>query len=159
MEFLTENTFDANVFIFLTGLIAAAMFFAMIGIRELKIRRFEGILYIALSLFFLGAHILFIVSTESHHSMLKYITQISLGGWVTILFAPALIFLYIMFGLFNFVMQRFAEGFFKVFIGAVMVVLLYSLGHDWSVIFKIPLIMISSIVWFGFELHGAGELE
>jgi len=157
MDLLTGHPFDCKVFCFLTGLIAAALFFTMHGVKELKMRQFEGILYIAMSGFFLFANILFIVSSGSNHSLLGYIAQISVTGWVIILFAPALIFLYLLFGLFNFARYQFTEGAIKIFIGVAMVVLLYTLGPDWPELVKVSLIIVSSIIWFSFELTAVDE--
>ena len=158
MDFLTGHPFDSKVYFFLTGLIAAALFFIVYGVRELKMRRFEGILYIAMAGFFLFANILFIISSGSHYSLLGYISQITVTGWMIILFAPALIFLYLAFGLFNFARYQFTEGTIKIFIGVAMVVLLYSLGQDWHELVKVSLIVISSVVWFSIELTAVEEI-
>ncbi|PKK82091.1 MAG: hypothetical protein CVT49_15540 [candidate division Zixibacteria bacterium HGW-Zixibacteria-1] len=157
MDILTNSPFEFKVFVYLSGLIAAALFFTMAGIRDLRTRRFEGFLYITLAAFFIFAHLIFIMSSGDESSILGYINNISLTGWIIILFAPALISLYVLFGLFNFIRLRFFEGFIKIFIGTAMVILLYTLGHDWPELVKVLVILICSIVWFNFELSTVEE--
>lgn len=157
MDILTNSPFGLKVLIYLSGLIAAALFFSMAGVRELKTRRFEGFLYLTLALFFLCAHVIFITSSGSENSLLGYINKISLSGWVIILFAPALITLYLLFGLFNFMRLQFFEGFIKIFAAVAIFVLLYTLGHDWPDVLKVVFVMIGSVVWYNFELSTAEE--
>ncbi|RKX27251.1 MAG: hypothetical protein DRP46_10085 [Candidatus Zixiibacteriota bacterium] len=157
MEILIGNPLGGKVCYYLAGLIAAALFFAMTGIKELKIKRFEGIIYLALSVFFIFAHVLFFISSGAEYQILSYISHLSITGWMVALFAPALIFLYLLFGLFNCVSLRISEGIIKIFIGVAMMTILYSLGVGWPDLIKIPLILISLIVWFGIELSAVEE--
>lgn len=158
MDILTNSPFGLKVLIYLSGLIAAALFFSMAGVRELKTRRFEGFLYLTLALFFLCAHVIFITSSGAESSLLGYINNISLCGWVIILFAPALIALYLLLGLFNFMRLKFFEGFIKIFVGIAIFVMLYTLGHDWPELVKVILVMIGSAVWYNFELSAVEEV-
>ena len=159
MDILTGNPLGGKVCYYLAGLLAAALFFAMTGIKELKIKRFEGIIYLALSLFFIFAHILFFISSGAEYQLLSYISQLSIAKWMIALFAPALIFLYILFGLFNFVSLRISEGIIKIFIGIAMITILYSLGVGWPELIKVPLILLSLIAWFGIELSAVEEIS
>ena len=57
MEQYLKDIFAGSSFLILTGLIAAAFFFAMAGLREIRDGSLEGLLYLALSLFFALAHL------------------------------------------------------------------------------------------------------
>jgi len=160
MEILfTGNALNLGSFVYLCGLICASLFFVMVGIKALRLERYEGALYICLSAFFIGAHIVFLL-TESQHSFLSnFGINLSLDQWVILMLGPSLVILFLGFGLFSMIKLDIAEAVIKIILGLGLIGILYHIGIDWPGIIKAALVMLFSIIWFTIELKTAGEME
>jgi len=139
----------------LSGMVAAALFFAMAGLRELKDGCNEGLLYLTLALFFAIAHLYLLYGTATANHIDHPLTNLDLWGWLIVLVAPALIVLYLGFGLLNFLTARFREAMIKTFFGLTLVCYLYMLGAHWPIDVRGILILIWSGLWFNLELTTA----
>ena len=79
--------------------------------------------------------------------------------WVILLMGPALIMVYIGFGIFNFIKSKYGHAILKFTLGAILIYLLYLLGPEWSNWIKAVLIVIFSVVWFAIELRVEDEMQ
>nr|MBN2276477.1 hypothetical protein [candidate division Zixibacteria bacterium] len=159
MDILLGNFFSFNSFLYLTGLIAAAFFFAMVGIRELKSDRHEGLVYVALAIFFIAAHVIMLFSNFSSKTISDFNLMPGAWEWLILLLGPALVTLYILFGLFSFVKLHVGEAILKIGLGVSLIGILYFAGLEWPQEVRAMLVIIFGITWFGIELRTVGELE
>ena len=117
MEQYLVDIFAGSSFLIPSGLVAAALFFAMAGLREIKESCQEGLLYLALSLFFALAHFFLLFNATSTNCISRAVAQPDFWSWLISLLAPALIVLFLGFGLFSFLTARFREALVKTFFG------------------------------------------
>lgn len=155
MEQHLEYIFAGSSFLILSGLAAAALFFAMAGLREVRESCQEGLLYLALSLFFALAHFFLLFNTTSTNCISRAVAQPDFWSWLISLLAPALIILFLGFGLFSFLTARFREALVKTFFGLTLACYLYMLGPQWPVDVRGILILIWCGTWFDLELKTA----
>jgi hypothetical protein len=57
--------------------------------------------------------------------------EFSLWGWLVFLLAPALVVLFLLYTLINWIMARSKAGFFSLFFGATLACLLFLIGDQW----------------------------
>ena len=152
MEQPLEYIFTGSSFLILSGLVAAALFFAMAGLREIKESCLEGLLFLALSLFFALAHFFLLFNTTSANCISHAVAQPDFWGWLISLLAPALIVLYLGFGLFSLLAASFREALVKTFFGLTLACYLYMLGPHWPVDVRGILTLIWCGTWFNLEL-------
>ena len=76
-------------------------------------------------------------------------------SWLTILFAPALIVLFITFGLLNFVLDYFRIGLIKLFFGLTLLCYIFMLGQEWAFDVRGIITIIFCLIWFEVELKTA----
>ena len=159
MDFLLGNIFSFSTFLYLTGLVMAALIFTQVGIREIRQGHYDGSVYIGLALFFLMAHAVFLFTGKAENTLFSYVTLLNLWSWFVLMLAPALIILYLIFGLVSLIKMKIIDGLIKFFIGGLLVGLLYYLGLEWGEPIKTALIVTSGAVWFFFELRTTNELR
>lgn len=155
MEKALEYIFAGSSSLILPGLIAAALFFAMAGLREIKENCLEGFLYLALSLFFSLAHFFLLSNTTSASFISQAVAKPGFWDWLVSLLAPALIVLYLGFGLLNILAARFREALVKTFFGLTLACYLYLIGSHWPVDVRGILTLIWCGTWFDLELKTA----
>ncbi len=155
MEQHLGNAFNTWALLYLSGLAAASLFFAMAGFREVKENIFEGLLFLALAVFFACAHIFLLFNTTPASYFSQAGAPLNLWGWLVLFLAPALIGLYLLFGLFNFISARSKEGMIKIFFGLTLVCYLYLLGSHWPIDVKGILTLTWGGIWFNVELKTA----
>lgn len=158
MDILLGDIFSTGSFLYLSGLVAASLLFAIIGIRELLINRYEGVLYMGLSLFFIGAHIVFLSAGIGDDSLPGYGTMPNAWEWMILLLGPALILLYLIRGLFSIIKSKFGEAALKTLLGLTLIGLLYLLGLNWYDYIKAILIMAYGVALFGIEIKTIEEI-
>jgi len=159
MEIIIGNFFSLGSFLYLTGLIAAAFFFAMVGFKELKVNRHEGLVYIVLSLFFVGAHAIMMFSNLSNGSASDFNAGPGAWEWAIFLLGPALVILYMIFGFLSFCKMHFGEAVLKIGLGICLIGMLYFAGYHWPPEIKAPLVVLFGLIWFGIELRTDGQFE
>ena len=148
-----SNVFGVSIFFYLSGLIAAALFLASTGIRLLKADRFEGLIYVGLSVFFVVAHLIFLSAGHPKSSVVSFTSQLTVVSWLAQLFAPAVVLLFVFFGVISCLKCSFAEGLLKVFIGLALLVLLITIGGESHYAAKAFFAIVFGLVWFGLELR------
>jgi len=153
-QYIKEIVFGGSLLI-LSGMVAAGLFFVMVGLRELKEGCLEGLLYLALAIFFAAAHIYLLYGASSGENINLAVSHVNLWGWLILLVAPALIALYLGFGFFSLLTARFREGMIKTFFGLTLICYLYMLGPHWPVDIRGILILVWCGMWFNLELKTA----
>jgi len=157
MDILFGNIFDISTFLYLTGLLAAALFFAKLGIRDIKSGYYDGLVYIALTMFFVGAHVFFLFTGKGDNALFNFASRLNFLSWFVLLFAPALVILYLSIGLYNFVKMKLFDGFTRIFFGATLIGFLYFIGLDWAVSLKALLTMLYCGAWLLIEISTIEE--
>ena len=130
----------------------------MAGVRELKQQSMEGLLYLVLGIFFSIAHFLLLQNLPFDSMLSLYLGSLNFWQWLTILFAPSLIVLYLAIGLFNFAIEQFRNGLIKIYFGLTLICFLYMLGTDWAVDVKGIITIVFCLTWFEVELRTNHEL-
>lgn len=136
----------------LSALLAAALFFAMAGLRELRREEYHGLFYIALSIFFLCAHgFLLWNSTQNIIS----VHNLGIWQWLIKFMAPALIVLFLVIGTFGLLTARIGVALIKILFGASLICCLFLLGAHWPADIQGILVLLWSGLWFKMELKTA----
>lgn len=157
MENIVSTTVASAPLLYLSATIAAALFFLMTGLRELNRTRREALLYVSLGVLFFAGHFYYLTGLPA---TTEFGSTSNLGlvwQWLTYIFAPALIALYLLIGLYNFAVTQVKLGLVKIFFGLSLSAFLYWLGQDWAVDVKGILTLIWTIIWFDIHLETAGE--
>lgn len=141
----------------LSGLVAASLFFVMVGIRELSDQQHDGYLYVVIGLFFLGAHFYLLMNLPAYSNITAGSMQNLrlVWNWLATIFAPALIALFLLIGLYNFVITQVKIGLTKLFFGVSLTAFLYWLGQSWAIDVKGILTLVWTLIWFDVELETA----
>lgn len=155
MESSIQHLLTGSYTLQLYGLLAAALFFAMIGIRELRDERLDGLLFLAMAGFFALAHLFYLLQLPVDSPLAGIVSQGEIWKWLAFVLAPVLIFLYLMFGLYSFVRYRFRDGLLKLFFGLTLLCYLYMLGQYWAVDVKGILTLTWTLIWLDVELGTA----
>lgn len=145
---------DIN-YILLILMLGACLFFLMAGIRSLRNVCLEGLLFLAVSLFFLVAHIFFLNNLPIDSPLAFLIRRFDLWVWLTYLFAPSLIVLFISFGIVNFFLDYFQYGLIKIYFGLTLMCYLFMIGNTWALDVRGIITILFSFAWFKVELSTA----
>lgn len=140
---------------FLCGMIAASLFFLMAGIRELKEICLEGLLYLTTAFFFLAAHFLYLFNLPHTGELAYFLAHLNFWVWVVLIFAPALIVMFIILGLVSFIFENYRGGMTKIFFGLSLLCYIYMLGTTWPVDLKAIVTIVFTYIWFQIELETA----
>jgi hypothetical protein len=157
MDHILNNIFGNGFAIGLSGLIAAALFFCMVGIRELADDRHEGLLYVVLGLFFMAAHFYLLTNLPAYQQTGVGTVEnlMKVWNWLVMIFAPALIGLFLLIGLYNFVITQVKIGLTKMFFGLSLTAFLYWLGAEWAMDIRGILTVVWTLIWFDVEFETA----
>ncbi len=155
MEYTIAHVVSNGTYLLLAGLVAAALFFAMAGLRELQSVSLEGILYLALSMFFITVHLYLLSNLPPDGILGLMIAKLTLWTWLGLLYAPGLIALFVLMGLFSFCTEKYHCGLVHIFFGLTLLCYLYMIGSNWPVDVKGILTLIYGLVWFNLELRTA----
>ena len=139
----------------LSALLAACIFFAMLAWRELQDERVEGLLFAALAFFFLCGHLFYLWNLPDQNYLASITSDLDVWKWLAFLLAPALIALYLLFGVIDFVRDRLRGGLVKVFFGLTLLCFLHMIGHAWPLDVKGFLTVIWCFIWFSVEFETA----
>ncbi|MBK7140487.1 MAG: hypothetical protein IPH75_00230 [bacterium] len=155
MESSLNQLYANGSLIMMSGLVAAALFFVMVGIRELRDESMEGILYLVLGAFFFCAHFYYLMNLPDPTPMGGQASLDRVWGWLSLIFAPALIGLFLLIGLYNFIVTQVKLGLTKMFFGFSLVAYLYLIGGGWAIDIKGILTVVWTMIWFNVELETA----
>jgi hypothetical protein len=153
-ESLTD-IFAHSAVLHLTILVAAALFFAMAGLRSIKHEEPEGFLYLTLALFFFLIHLFYIANYPDDSPVTNPFREWSVWHWTVVLGAPALVVLYLMLGAVHLCLYRFRQGMYNFFFGMTLICYLYMLGGGWPLDVKAILTLAWGLTWFKLELNPA----
>ena len=142
---------DIN-YIVLVLMLSASLFFLMAGIRSLRNACFEGLLFVAVALFFVVAHIFYLNNLPISSEVSFLIRRFDIWVWLTYLFAPSLIVLFISFGIVNFFLDYFQFGLIKIFFGMTLLCYLFMIGNTWPFDVRGIITILFSFAWFEVEL-------
>ena len=155
MEGSIQNLLNGSYTLQLYGFLAAALFFAMVGISELRNERLDGLLFIAMAGFFAVAHAFYLMQLPPDSPLVGIISQAEIWKWLAFILAPVLIFLFLLFGLYSFVRYRFRDGLLKLFFGLTLLCYLYMVGQNWAIDVKGILTLTWTLIWLDVELGTA----
>ena len=155
MEGTIQSIITGSHTLQLYGLLTAALFFAMVGIRELRDERLDGLLFVVMAAFFAIAHVFYLVQLPPESALAGIITRVEIWKWLAFILAPVLIFLYLLFGLYSFVCYRFRDGLLKLFFGLTLLCYLYMVGQHWAIDVKGILTLTWTLIWLNVELGTA----
>lgn len=147
-----EIMLSSSTFYMLAGLVAASLFFLMVGIRELQGERMEGLLYLVLSLFFAAVHLFYLFTLPIDNILTIVTAQLTFWDWSSLIFGPALIALFISFGLFAIIRTDSRAALMKIFFGMTLLCYLYMLGPDWPTDVRGIIVIVWSLIWVKVEL-------
>ncbi len=155
MTLSLDIIFSSGSFYLLCGLIIASLFFFMAGIRELKNEQYEGLLYITLGLFFAVTHVAYLFTLPIDNILTILTVQLTFWEWAALIFGPALIALFLVFGIFNLLQTDIRTALIKIFFGLTLLCFLYMLGPQWPADVKGILTLFWCLIWFEVELTTA----
>ncbi len=155
MEQTINNVFADGSYVMLTGLIAAALFFARTGLQELGDNVLEGVLYVALAIFFVCLHMFCLLNVAESSPLAAAISGLTFWEWSLLFLAPSVIVLFSMLGLWSSFAEHFRKGLVKLFFGLTLLCYLYLLGADWPADSRAILTLCYCGVWFNLELRRA----
>ena len=115
----------------------------------------EGLVYLTIALFFVSAHLLLLFNIPIDNSLSYITSQLNIWIWLIIILAPALIFLFVSFGLVNFLFNNSRLGLVKIFFGLTLLCYLFMLGSSWPVDLKGIITFLFCFAWFEVELSTA----
>lgn len=152
----TLNEIFANAsIIYLSVMVAAALFFVMSGLREIRESQLEGLLYLTLGLFLFCAHFFYLMNLVETTTLGSARNLSLVWNWLAGVFAPALIALFLLIGLYNALVTQVKLGLTKIFFGLSLSAFLYWVGLGWAIDVKGILTVIWTLIWFDVELETA----
>ncbi len=131
MDYSLTHIFYSGSYLLLTSFLAAALFFLMVGYREMREGHLEGLLLVSVAVFFTVAHVYYLLNIPAGSPFAMAAGELSLWSWLAVLFAPALIALFVLVGLVNLLTHHNRLGLVKLFFGLTLLCFLYMLGPDW----------------------------
>ena len=127
----------------LSGLIGLAIFFMIVGLREIRNEHPQGFFYLTLSLFFVVAHFFQMANFPDELLRGDIRGGFDVWTWIVLIFAPALVALFVVRGLIGLAFAQGREGLVKLFFGSTLLCFLFMLGTDWPIDVK----GILTLVW------------
>lgn len=155
MDLYLSQLFSSVSIWLLSALIAGGLFFVMVGVRELNVNHSDGLLYVMIGTFFFGSHF-FLLYGLADQNMITAGSSENLRivwTWLSSVFAPALIALFLIMGAYNFLIAKAKSGMTKIFFGLSLPAFLYWLGATWSIDIKGILTLLWTLIWFDVELE------
>jgi len=153
MEQTFNYLFANSNYYMLTGLIATALFFAIVGFKDLSMKLHEGLLYISMALLFFSYHLFLLFNISANSSIANISGNIDLWVWLAALLAPALITLFLLGGMVSFCKSLYRSGLVKIFFGLTLLCYIYMLGQGWAADIKGITALVYSGVWVNLELR------
>ncbi|MBU8933969.1 MAG: hypothetical protein KOO62_08165 [candidate division Zixibacteria bacterium] len=155
MEATFSNIFSGGWYPMLAGLLCMSMFFARAGLRDITSQFLEGFLFLALAVFFFCAHLYLLLDMSIQSSLGSLAADLNIWQWLALMYAPSLVFLFIVMSAMNFFTRQHRVGVVKLFFGLTLMCYLWMVGGHWPADCKGILAMIYGGVWFNLELRTA----
>lgn len=157
MEHALAEIFANGALIQVAAMLAGALFFLLAGIMEVRDEHPEGFLFLVLALFFGAGHVVCLLNIPAHLGPVGSSMDFGIWAWLTLQLAPALIILFVVRSLLDFVLSRRYRGLVKLFFGLTLVCYLYLLGSGWPVDVRGILALVWLTLFFKVELDVAPE--
>ncbi len=158
MDAAIKDIFGFGNFLFLSGLIAAGLFFAMAALREMQTGTVDALLFVALSVFFFAVHFVMIGVNHDIPALGVFQCNYTIESWSLEILGPAVVLLLLLIGAFNIVQQRFSEAVIKLMFGLGVWALINEMGRSCPEPAKIALLVLTAITWIGLELRATPEM-
>jgi hypothetical protein len=155
MERNIEMMLSSNSAFYLSSLLAAALFFMMVAFREVKREHYEGFMYFPLALFFGAVHAFALCYIPIDSPMATVLAELNVWNWAIYVLAPALIMLFIVLGIFNFLRIDTRTALVKIFFGLTLLCYLFMLGQNWAADTKGIITLLYCMAWFEVEVSMA----
>ncbi|MBN1211126.1 MAG: hypothetical protein JXA92_00985 [candidate division Zixibacteria bacterium] len=157
MELTFDKIYSDLGTLYLPGFVVFSISFASFGIRQIKQKGLDGIIYLIIALFFIAAHAYFLIEHPFRIFPGSVLDGISFIKWIELILAPPVILVFLISGLYAFIKTAFKEGLEKIFFGLTLYCFLYMLGGAWPLNIKAALAVIWLILFFGVEIKGTPE--
>ncbi len=158
MDATIRDIFGFGNFMFLSGLVAAGLFFAMAALREMQTGTVEALLFLALSIFFFIVHFVLIGVNYNIPTLGVFQNNYTVQSWFLEVLGPAVVLLLMLIGALNIVQQRFSEAVIKLVFGLGIWALLNEMGRACPEPAKIVLLVLTAATWIGLELRATPEM-
>ena len=156
MDHVLQEIFADAAIVQVAAMLAGALFFLLAGIMEVRDEHPEGFLYLSLALFFAVGHAACLLNLPAHlGNSSKTPMDFGIWSWLALLLAPALIVLYVVRSILDFVLSRAHRGLVKLFFGLTLLCYLFMLGAHWPVDVKGVLTLVWLTLFFKVELDVA----
>ena len=153
MERTIDIMLSSNSFFLLVGLLAAALFSMMVAIRDLRNDRYEGLMYLPLSLFFGTAHGFYLWNLPIDSTLSILMADLNVWTWTGYILAPSMIALFLIMGTFCLLRSNITVAMVKIFFGLTLLCFLFMLGMDWSADVKGIITFLYCLGWFHLEFE------
>jgi len=144
---------------YLPGFVAFSISFASVGLKQIKQKGYDGIIYLIIALFFMAAHAYFLIEQPFRIFPGSVLDGINFIKWIELVLAPPVILVFLLSGLYAFVKSAFKEGLVKIFFGLTLFCFLYMLGSAWPLSVKAALTVFWLILLFVVEIKGTPERD
>lgn len=158
MELSFDHVYMNNLSnLFLPGFVAVSISFASAGLKGLKSRESDSLIYILISLFFIAAHFYFLFDHALRLPFGSAFVNVSAFAWFEYLLAPTTILVFLLSGIFAFYKTRFKNGLIRIFFGLTLYCYFYMLDIDWPIQAKAALVLLWLMVLFYLEIRPVEE--
>jgi hypothetical protein len=144
--------------LFLSGLVAAGLFFIMAALREWQSGTVEALLFMTLAAFFVFVHFIIIMANYDLPALGVFRTNYTVESWFIEILGPAVALLLLLIGAFNILQQRFSEAVIKLAIGLGVWALLKDTGQACPEAARMALFALAAMTWIGLELRATPEM-
>jgi hypothetical protein len=138
----------------LSGLLGLALFFVVIGWREVRDENAFGVFFLALAIFFLAGHIIQLTCYPKTGPLAAAISSLDGWSWLASFLAPALVGLFLIRGIGGMLGDDIRVGLVKLFFGLTLVCYLYMLGESWPVDVRAVIAILWLVAFLKMEVGG-----
>lgn len=135
----------------LIGALIAALFFAGAALRELRSGFLQGLLLISTAVFFIAAHLFYLLNIPDGSRFAAEVTDLNFWGWVAMLLAPALIAMFLARGICDMARNQRQVALTRLFFGLTLLCFVYMIGSTWSTDTKAIVTAFYGFTWFDLE--------
>ena len=143
MDQTIARIFADGAFAQLSALLGMSVFFLILGIREIKQEHPQGFFFLVLTLFFLLAHVVQLVSLPDSGPLGNPASGMTVWSWLAVVLCPAIIGLFLIRGVAGVLFSRLREAMVKFFFGLTLLCYIYMVGASWPMDVK----GIVTVVW------------
>ena len=151
-DLLLSDIFRDISYVTLVGLLLGAIFFVILGFREIREQSMAGVLYVVVGLFFLCSHFFYLTNIPPDSKGAFNTADMSAWLWLAALLAPAIIAMFVLQSTVSFLRARFKLAWVEVFFGLTLFCYLYMLGQEWPMDLKAAVTSLYLFAFFKVEL-------